>query len=216
MSEISPTLLTRSLLTDMLPYEVPVIFSNDKLHAALSATMPAQVAKLWEKIRTGRKGYTIPYNYEIAKDDNRTTTLSIVHPHMQEEMAAFYEAHNSSLLSHCADGRISLRRPVSLASPYASSETVDEEGRLRLGVAQLLVEEEQPDVSHLPSYFAYGKYNLLGKFIGSREFIRLEGRYLRYRTLDISKCFYNIYSHTISWAVKDKLLAKEFKSAYSF
>src|SRR3546814_1528462 len=84
-----------------------------------------------------------------------------------------------------------------------------------LGVAQLLVDEEQPDVSHLPSYFAYGKYNLLGKFIGSREFIRLEGRYLRYRTLDISKCFYNVYSHTITWAVKDKLLAKEFKSEYS-
>src|SRR3546814_5013821 len=131
-------------------------------------------------------------------------------------MAAFDEAHNSSLLSHCGDGRISLRRPVSLASPYVSSQTVDVEGRLRLGVAQLLVDEEQPDVSHLPSYFAYGKYNLLGKFIGSREFIRLEGRYLRYRTLDISKCFYNVYSHTITWAVKDKLLAKEFKSAYSF
>src|SRR3546814_15117433 len=27
---------------------------------------------------------------------------------------------------------------------------------------------------------------------------------------------YNVYSHTITWAVKDKLLAKEFKSAYSF
>src|SRR3546814_2277444 len=72
-------------------------------------------------------------------------------------MAAFYEAHNSSLLSHCADGRISLRRPVNLASPYVSSQTVDVEGRLRLGVAQLLVDEEQPDVSHLPSYFAYGR-----------------------------------------------------------
>src|SRR3546814_20224217 len=72
------------------------------------------------------------------------------------------------------------------------------------------------DVSHLPSYFAYGKYKLLGKFIGSREFIRLEGRYLRYRTLDISKCFYNVYSHTIPWVVRAKLLAKEFKSTYSF
>src|SRR3546814_18773031 len=68
---------------------------------------------------------------------------------------------------------------------------------------------------HIPYFFAYGKDNLLGKFIGSREFIRLDGRYLRYRTLDISKCFYNVYSHTITWAVKDKLLAKEFKSAYS-
>src|SRR3546814_12100967 len=105
----------------------------------------------------------------IAKDDNRTTTLSIIHPRIQEEMAAFYEAHNSSLLSHCADGRISLRRPVNLASPYVSSQTVDVEGRLRLGVAQLLVAEEQPDVPPLPSYFAYVTSNLLGKFIGSRE-----------------------------------------------
>lgn len=216
MPEIPKALRVRSLLTDTLPYEVPVIFSNDKLHTALSVTMPPQIEYLWAKMRSGKKGYTIPYNFEIAKDDNRSTVLSVVHPRIQEDMADFYEAHNSSLLSHCSEGRISLRRPISLASPYVASETVDEEGKLRLGVAQLLLDEDQPDVSHLPSYFAYGKYNLLGKFIGSREFIRLEGRYLRYRTLDISKCFYNIYSHTISWAVKEKLLAKEYKSAYTF
>jgi hypothetical protein len=216
MPEIPKTLRVRSLLTDTLPYEVPVIFSNDKLHAALSATMPAQIQRLWDKIRAGKKTYTIPYNYDIAKDDNRSTILSVVHPRIQEEMAEFYEAHNASLLSHCSNGRISLRRPISLASPYVASESVDEEGKLRLGVAQLLVDEDQPDVSHIPSYFAYGKYNLLGKFINSREFIRLEGRYLRYRTLDISKCFYNIYSHTISWAVKEKIIAKEYKSSYTF
>src|SRR3546814_11680470 len=71
----------------------------------LSATMPDQVARLWEKMRSGRRDYTIPYNYEIAKDDNRTTTLSIIHPRIQEEMAAFYEAHNSSLLSHRSEER---------------------------------------------------------------------------------------------------------------
>lgn len=216
MPDIPRALLLRSLLTDTLPYEVPVIFSNDKLHAALSATMPPQIERLWKKLREGKKGYTIPYNYEIAKDDSRSTVLSVVHPRIQEEMSEFYESHSSSLLSHCSNGRISLRRPTSLASPYVASETVDEEGKLRLGVAQLLVDENQPDVSHMPSYFAYGKYNLLGKFINSREFVRLEGRYLRYRSLDVSKCFYNIYSHTISWAVKEKLVAKEYKTAYSF
>src|SRR3546814_17741540 len=95
-------------------------------------------------------------------------------------------SHNSSLLSHCADGRISLRRPVNLASPYVSSQTVDVEGRLRLVVAQLLVDEEQPDVSHLPSYFATGQSNLFGKVIGSREFIRLGGRSWRTRPIDFS------------------------------
>src|SRR3546814_21051509 len=129
MFDVSRSLLARSLLTDTLPYEVPVIFSNDKLHSALSATMPDQVARLWEKMRSGRKDYTIPYNYELAKDDNRTTTLSIIHPRIQEEMAAFYEAPTSSLLSHCAAGRISLRRPVTPPSPYVSSPPVVSTGR---------------------------------------------------------------------------------------
>jgi|GEM_PF-5312061 len=158
MSKNSQALVTRSILTETLPYEVPVIFSNDKLHSALSASasMPTQVSKLWQKIHNGRSRYTVPYNYEIAKDDNKRTTLSIVHPFIQKEMADFYESYNSSILNHCADGRISLRRPIALASPYICSETVDTEGRLKLGVAQLLVDEDQPDVSHLASYFAYG------------------------------------------------------------
>src|SRR3546814_10283528 len=106
MFDVSRSLLARSLLTDTLPYEVPVIFSNDKLHATLSATMPDQVARLWEKMRSGRKDSTLPYNYDIAKDNNRTTTRSIIHPRIQEEMAVFYEDHNSRLLSHYPDGRI--------------------------------------------------------------------------------------------------------------
>lgn len=48
MPEIPKALRVRSLLTDTLPYEVPVIFSNDKLHAALSATMPPQIERLWK------------------------------------------------------------------------------------------------------------------------------------------------------------------------
>src|SRR3546814_1245915 len=84
----------------------------------------------------------------MRRRPTRSTRTDTLFPYTtlfrSEEMAAFYEAHNSSLLSHCADGRISLRRPVNLASPYASSQTVDVEGRLRLGVAQLLVDEEQP------------------------------------------------------------------------
>lgn len=217
MPETPPkALLNRSVLTDTLPYEVPVIFSNDKFHAALSAEMPEHILSQWLKIGMEGTKYTKPYNYDIAKDDLRYTTLSVVHPRLQKRMADFYELHSSSIISHCDDGKISLRRPTSLASPYIASESNDPLGKLKMGVAQLLVEEGQPDVSHMPSYFSYGKYNLLRKFIGSREFIRLESRYLRYRSLDISKCFYNLYSHTISWAVKEKQFAKDHSPSYSF
>src|SRR3546814_13759031 len=100
MFDVSRSLLARSLLTDTLPYEVPVIFSHDKLHAALSATMPDQVARLWEKMRSGRKDSPIPHHYEISKDDTRTTTHIIIHPRIQAEMEAVFTAHNYRLHSH--------------------------------------------------------------------------------------------------------------------
>ena len=207
----------RSLLTDTLPYEVPVIFSNDRFHASISAPettgplVPA-VDKLFER---GGVRYTIPYNYEISKDERRTTTLSIVHPLTQLEVAEFYEMHCGGMLSHCGRGRFSLRKPIALASPFVR-EVVEDEEREKSGIPQLLAGAGEADMAHLSSYFVYGKYNLLSKFIASREYIRLESRYRFVRRVDISKCFYNIYTHSVTWSVKNKAFAKQQRETYSF
>lgn len=205
----------RSLLTDTLPYEVPVIFSNDRFHANLSAPPTGGVEAVLARLLERKSNYTVPYNYSIAKDPKRRTTLSIVHPLTQRAMAEFYELHGGGMLSHCARGRFSLRKPVSLASPFAK-EIVDDDERAKSGIPQLLADAGEADMAHMSSYFAYGKYNLLGKFIASREYIRLETRYALMRQVDVSKCFYNIYTHSVTWAVKSKPYAKEQKDTYSF
>lgn len=205
----------RSLLTDTLPYEVPVIFSNDRFHASLSAPPTGALDLVLARLLERRSSYTVPYNYAIAKDPKRTTTLSIVHPLTQRAVAEFYELHGGGMLSHCARGRFSLRKPVSLASPFAK-EIVDDEERGKSGIPQLLAEAGEADMAHMSSYFAYGKYNPLGKFIASREYIRLETRYALMRQVDISKCFYNIYTHSVTWAVKSKPFSKAQKDTYSF
>jgi len=205
----------RSLLTDTLPYEVPVIFSNDRFHASLSAPPTSALKPVLDRLLERKSIYTVPYNYSIAKSPGRTTALSIVHPLTQRAVAEFYELHGGGMLNHCARGRFSLRKPVSLASPFAK-EIVDDEERAKSGIPQLLTEAGEADMSHMSSYFTYGKYNLLGKFIASREYIRLETRYALMRQMDVSKCFYNIYTHSITWAVKSKAYAKEQKDTYSF
>lgn len=205
----------RSLLTDTLPYEVPVIFSNDRFHAGLSVPATGMLSAALAKIVSPSKSYTIPYNYEIAKDDKRQTTLSIVHPSLQLEMSKFYELHAGAILGQCDRGRFSLRRPVALASPFAR-ELIKDDEREKSGIPQLLVDAGEADMAHLSSYFVYGKHTLLRRFIDSREYIRLEGRYKLIRQIDVSKCFYNIYTHSVTWSVKSKSFAKQQRNTYSF
>jgi hypothetical protein len=215
LNRLQKSFVYRSVLTDTLPYEVPVIFSNDRFHASLSAPPDGALEPIFSRLLDGRPSYTVPYNYSIWKDATRKTTLSIVHPLMQKSVAEFYELHNSGMLSHCARSKFSLRKPVALASPYAKEIDRDDD-RDKSGIPQLLAEAGEADMAHMSSYFAYGKYNLLGKFVASREFIRLETRHALLRKIDISKCFYNIYTHSITWAVKSKPFAKSQKDTYSF
>lgn len=211
------TLALRGLLTDTLPYEVPIIFSNDKLHATLSITTDSAIAKELDRLFKARKEpFTIPYNYSIRKAGGGQTILSVAHPLQQIEMAEFLEAHQSSFLNFCGDGRYSLRRPLGVSSPYAEGDIVDDDARHKSGSVQKLAKAGEQDVSHLSSYFAYGPYTLLGRFVGSVEFLQLEARFKVLRQIDVSKCFYHIYTHSVSWATKTKTYAKENRGAYSF
>lgn len=212
----SKALLYRCLLTDTLPYEVPTIFSNDKLFSSLVTTPSGGLKAALEKIYQYNDTYTVPYNYEISKNEKNTTTLSVVHPLAQVRFADFYEKYSNSILNHCSYDRFSLRRPVAAAAPFARGKIIDDDAKSKGGVSQLLAHTDEPDVSHLTSYFSYARYNLIGRFIGSREFIRLETRFSLYRSIDVSKCFFNIYTHSISWAVKDKSFSKEARDTYSF
>lgn len=213
----SRSLRYRSLLTDTLPYEVPVIFSNNLLHSSLSAPpSDAKATAALGLLRGMQKTYSKPYSYEISKGEGRVTTLGVIHPLWQISISEFYEDHAASILTYCADERFSLRRPAAVASPFAEAEQDDAEGRLKLGVAQAASDAGEPDVSHLTTYFAYRKYNLLGKFADSREHQRLETRFTYRRSLDVSKCFYNIYTHSVTWAIKGKSYAKSHANQYTF
>ncbi|NTZ88434.1 RNA-directed DNA polymerase [Burkholderia metallica] len=207
----------RPLVTETLPYEVPVIFSNDKFYNALStAGYSEDLSKALSKLYQPLRSHSKPYSYSVKKDSTRTTQLSIMHPLWQIEVCNFYAAHEGSILSHCAKSKFSLRRPVALATVYAEGPLEEKGTTPKSGIADDSVGENSPDTAHFTSYFAYSKYTLLSKFYESSEFIRLEKRFRFMRSLDVSKCFYHIYTHSVSWAVKSKEFAKENINSYSF
>ncbi|MDE3258379.1 MAG: RNA-directed DNA polymerase [Gemmatimonadota bacterium] len=66
------------------------------------------------------------------------------------------------------------------------------------------------------SYFSYYGFSRLYQFFSSPDYVRLEAKFTLQMSLDISRCFDSIYTHSIAWAVKSKELAKESTQALSF
>lgn len=206
----------RPLLTETLPYELPVIFGNDRLYYSKCRIVDPIAQPLLEKIYSYNGKHTIPYNYTIRKDSDRVTQLSLVHPHIQLEFCKFYEIHESSLLDYCNRSEFSLRYPSAVAAVYVLSLGDVKDVVHKTGEVHLAPDGAEPELAKMVSYFSYEKFNLLNKFYESSDFIRLEKKFEMLRHLDISKCFYSIYTHSIAWAIKNKEFAKNNIGAYSF
>lgn len=74
---------------------------------------------------------------------------------------------------------------------------------------ELHVEQADDNVeTKYRSYFQYERYGLIYKFFSSGDYLRLEQKFSCMMKMDIASCFYHIYTHTMSWAIKGKEQAK--------
>lgn len=197
----------RPLLTETLPYELPVIFGNEGLYYNRSKLISPEATSIIDKIFSKADKVTIPYNYSIRKDSSRQTLLSMIHPLLQLEFCDFYAQYENTILDQCQRSRFSIRHPAALAAVYVTKIKNDEITH-KVGQVELRPNDIEVELSMLVSYFSYEKYALLNKFYESKEFIRLEKRFSYLMQIDISKCFYGIYTHSLAWATRSKDFAK--------
>lgn len=210
----------RILLTEILPYEVPMLFSNEGFYKLVSNgkynTFFDRILQLSKAGGDGRK-YGIPFNYEIRKNiEGDTRTLSVIHPYCQFYFIELYEKYDSLMLHLCSKSHISLRRISKVAKFFYSPDFVYSEDNHKN--AELEVEPDILNIEsqYLKSYFTYYPIDLIYKFYDRNEFQRLEQRFNYLMEFDISKCFYHIYTHSVTWAVKDKESAKRNARETSF
>lgn len=205
----------RPLLTETLPYELPVIFGNEGLYYGRSKKISLEATSLLKNIFPKADKVTIPYNYSIRKDSSRQTLLSMIHPLLQLEFCDFYAQYENALLDQCRRSQFSLRHPAALAGVYVAKAKNDDVTH-KVGQVELRPNDIEVELSKLVSYFSYEKYALLNKFYESKEFVRLEKRFSCLRQIDISKCFYGIYTHSLAWATRSKDFAKRNLGTYYF
>lgn len=204
----------RALLTDTLPYEIPIFYTNANL--AILA-MQARLKKCQHNFHTkfllsqsdGTKP-TRPLSFEIRRVNQLPRRLSLAHPISQHRICQLYEKYDQFISNVCGRSSISLRYPSRVATHY-----VDPRFAEKAASATGTHADEDPvgfrDQSRWAStYFSYRDYSLSHKFFESEEFLELERRYSHLLKLDISRCFDSIYTHCIEWSMRGKDFSKTY------
>jgi len=193
----------RTLLTDVLPYELPLWFSNFTMYQRFSTVSHAKAYKSISGLNFGNdSGVYIPLDYLVCRGGDKTPrAISIMHPAAQLKVCDFYDEYDDLIEYYCTKSKYSLRHPYRKSTKFYGK--AQEGSKLADGVEGV---DEERIVSS--SYFKYKKYPFLYRFFESYEYHKLEKQFHSMLQVDISKCFPSIYTHSIGWAVKNKKLAK--------
>lgn len=196
----------RTLLSEVLPYETPLFFDNIGFYSHL-VTGRINEDDLYELFKLTINDYSVPFNYKVQRNARKgSRVLSIIHPISQLSVVNFYQKYDLSLLQATNDSPFSLRYIHAVAKLYydTSKELVVE---TELPEKDMDAEDEKQSKSYV-SYFTYRGVTRLYKFFNDMPLFRLEQKYAMMRKLDVTGCFYHIYTHSIAWAILGKEAAK--------
>lgn len=221
----------RAILSDVLPYEIPITFSNRYFYRFL---VENNISLEGEKIEfdtdfidddligfkdtlkilfhheydniSDYKFRKIPFAYRISHNGKDFRELALVHPINQLKLIKFYDDYKASILYSCSISNFSIRKPVDIAK---FSFFNDKLHQLNKGDKNDFLELNGIEYEDLKTFFSYKKYTNIYKFYEDYRYHRAEKKYNFLFKFDISKCFDSIYTHSISWAVLGLETVKE-------
>ncbi|EAJ0349216.1 RNA-directed DNA polymerase [Campylobacter lari] len=213
----------RVVLSEILPYEVPLIFSNKNFYNFLlkykieinnyfdnSTNIKKSCEKILNILFIDRKfdDYTIPFHFKIPHKTNEYRKLSIIHPAHQIKVMNFYDTYKQAILYFSSKSEFSIRKPYKVANlfynknDFTNTKNIDDE-------LNNSIEIKHHKEKYFKSFFAYKKYSHIYMFYESYEYQKNEKLFKKLYKFDISKCFDSIYTHSIAWAIYDKKTIKD-------
>lgn len=215
----------RALLTDTIPSDVPIVFSNAGLYInshivennkndnktkvikylydiLIRPELDADLS-IEEKNRL-QKSKSEPFKYKIIKNESRLRTLSLVHPRSQINYLEIYRENSDILLSLCNKNNFSIRSPIRICNSFYLNNKKQEVIQKSYKEVRIDTIEEELFKKHSSSFYSYKGYDRIYKFYLSPLYRDLEAKYSYMFMIDVANCFDSIYTHTISWASKNK------------
>jgi hypothetical protein len=213
----------RAILSDVLPYEIPITFSNRYFYHFLvenNIELKDDIIKtdtkfidddligfketlkiLFHHKYESTEDYMfkkIPFAFRISHKEKDFRELALIHPINQLKLIKFYDDYKESILYSCSISNFSIRKPFDVAK---FSFFNDKLHQLNKGDKNDFLELNGREYEDLKTFFSYKKYTNIYKFYEDYRYHRAEKKYNFLYKFDISKCFDSIYSHSISWAV---------------
>ncbi|UYO75023.1 RNA-directed DNA polymerase [Halomonas qinghailakensis] len=222
----------RVILSDTLPYETPITFSNRFFYEfIIENSLSVGNGKItWNSISEANDTvisllFGVDRN-DIEKDGSHRT--------VQEKLGTFITVPFQYGVSHKEDSyrRLSIPHPrnqlqitnfydkykelilyysqrssFSLRYPHRIADTRffdDERKSASVVIANQFENKSSYRDKHVKSFFGYQKIRNIHEFFESKEYHQCEKKYNTMAQLDISKCFDSIYTHSIAWAVLGK------------
>ena len=207
----------RVLLTEVLPYELPIVLNNEAFYENM---LDDSIRCLFMSVFNGRLkagDWTIPFDYNIRRmGGEKSRKLSLMHPLTQLDCVEFYAKYDEYMINLCLRSPYSIRHIDKKAKCVFPPEET-EENIIPDDVMERPIELDEDNIeTRYRSYFKYEKYDLVYKFFESGDNLRLEQKYAHMMVIDVTGCFYHIYTHSVAWAVKGKAVAKNNIKNYTF
>ncbi|WP_421169178.1 antiviral reverse transcriptase Drt3b [Aeromonas dhakensis] len=232
----------RALLSDMLPYETPLIFSNKNFYDIVSKLLISfsykQKELSWKSdslttdliicmlfnlnVDNISNQATIDGRKKsIIKDNLSTIPFNYKINHKNEEFRELSIIHprNQIISSLFYDRYKNLiihfcnKSSFSLRHPSHVAKCIFWSDEQRItDFNEDSIEMEEREQDNLKSYFVYKDHSNIFKFFESENYHRCEKIYNRMARLDVSKCFDSIYTHSLAWATYGKNITKNILS----
>ncbi|PQJ78833.1 antiviral reverse transcriptase Drt3b [Polaribacter porphyrae] len=208
----------RVVLSDVLPYETPVTFSNRYFYKYLLKSLKSESNQKYkgkhnkaqseiESILFGVKNKTKPFHFNITYKQNDFRELSIIHTVSQRKMVAFYEKYKNLIIYYSSLSPFSIRKPSKVANFTFYNDILHKRNEDK-DLQHSQIEQDDNEYENLKSFFTYRKYSNIHKFYESYQFHRSEKKYNKLLKIDVTKCFDSIYTHTLPWALLNKNIVK--------
>lgn len=201
----------RVLVSDVLPYERPLFFTNRFFarflkyygvvckDGALVATKNQSdgLTEMLAIIGGKRDDKRPAFQYNISKDGHEGgRRLTVIHPYHQVQMVEFYERYKTVLVDFCNRSHFSLRYPYKVATSQKRPK-----GFLRYLSDDTEKYHSEESIKH---YFAYKHYHNINGFYDDYRFLRAEKKFSQMYKSDIEHCFDSIKPELLSIAMFDE------------
>lgn len=179
------------LKTDILPFEIPIIFSNDNFYDYILKNRK-KYKKIFDEIKFNEcPASSLPLSFNSYVRENKERKISIINPFSYMYILKFIKNYENIYLNEFNNSNYSIRYPKSKVNNYQYKNKF-----IRTNTYFERVDKVEKKNG---TYYKISPYRRSYEFENSSFFQKQVLKYEHFNKMDIKGCFNSIYTHSYKW-----------------